>query len=1207
MKGSSIVWIRCFFYLWLCFASVARIAGQGSSNPTNSGEFFPVDLSRFVTTVFSNAPQGTTWSYLPRGLQVMGGIPFRIDGKFEVTGIEGLKGGNEYIPTRVSGIPIGRTAEKLVLLHATGFTEKDGTPLANLVLHYAGGKEQSLRMIYGVHVRNWYEDRYEKKKSLLDPNSTVVWNGDDDSERNTPVRLHRTIFANPLPNIPLESVDVVSLFSHSPPIIFALTIQNGGPDLKPITSSAAQHVINKGEREPDSTYARTMRVRPVAAESGELLTNSTLFVTVADDTASYLWGAYRAASDGLMSFDYPPPHTLFINLLVKSPGRAPLFLTPARQNTGRFPVEIAAKLQPGQTIGGTVKDDSGKPVPDAEILVSSVSRTKVRTYTQIDYDQVRSDSSGNWRCQSMPRSFSNLVLTITHPEYRATTYVDAATNKAVNVVPPVDLVTQKGVLTLQHGLLVQGTVKTPANQPVANAEVFFIETVGSAKPRRSIRTGADGKYKFVATAESGEAAVAVIARGFAPRYEAFFLDNNLKPVDFTMGPGGQLKLRLTDQQQAPIPSALVKLDSWYGLQLFDWRTTTDDSGHAVWTNAPDGPLLFSFSKTNFFNMRANLTASSGEMNYMLRKMSAAVGTVVDAETKKPIDEFTIVKGHSYSPGEPIRWNRYSGSTSRGRNGRYSVRLEDYYNGQTRIMIEAPGYMPALSEIFTKPGWYTNDFELKKGHGINGIVVLASGEPVPNCSVVIVDPGTSAYLDQTGEFRQSSGNGDYTRTDARGHFEFPPKAESQTLMAACDKGFVQVPGDKLPEDGKVVLQPWGHIKGVVKVGPPGDSPKSVVAESKYGRYGAEAGRDYPALSLQLRATPDAAGNFVFPKVPPGLRTVGIYHEIRSSYRSTSSTSHAVPTMVKPGETNEVVIGGLGRTLLGHMVTPGGNPRDVDWKRDLNSLTLRLEGNPELESVTMPALKTEEERQAFYAARNERIKQFWMTDKGRELQLKQRSYVLDFDTNGTFRVYNVPPGTYDLYVSLTQSEDEESSSYQQIGYASKQIVIPDGATDEPFDCGGIEIRVRRNLRIGQTAPAFEGKSLDGKAIKLEDFKGKYVLIDFCAKWSGSYGQQIQNLKALNDTYGKDGRLVILSLSVDYQEQTARELMKEMGVTWTACYLGGWSETTVPASFGVEGIPHAVLIGPDGKVLAKNLKGSYLRTAVRNAIERRTASRL
>src|SRR5678815_2652699 len=82
-----------------------------------------------------------------------------------------------------------------------------------------------------------------------------------------------------------------------------------------------------------------------------------------------------------------------------------------------------------------------------------------------------------------------------------------------------------------------------------------------------------------------------------------------------------------------------------------------------------------------------------------------------------------IRDSSYSPGEPIRWNRYSGSTTKGRNGRYNVRLDDYYNGQSKIMIEAPGYIPVMTPSFSKPGWYTNDFAMKKGTGFDGTICL----------------------------------------------------------------------------------------------------------------------------------------------------------------------------------------------------------------------------------------------------------------------------------------------------------------------------------------------------------------------------------------------------------------------------------------------------------------------------------------------------
>jgi len=58
-------------------------------------------------------------------------------------------------------------------------------------------------------------------------------------------------------------------------------------------------------------------------------------------------------------------------------------------------------------------------------------------------------------------------------------------------------------------------------------------------------------------------------------------------------------------------------------------------------------------------------------------------------------------------------------------------------------------------------------------------------------VVIVDAGASAYLDQTGEFRQSSGSGDFARTDARGHFEFPPKGSETCSETSTSEIPIQI--------------------------------------------------------------------------------------------------------------------------------------------------------------------------------------------------------------------------------------------------------------------------------------------------------------------------------------------------------------------------------------------------------------------------------
>lgn len=1254
------------FLVLLGFAQAQAATEEAKTN--SPAEYFPIDLSPFITTVFSNAPPGNVWSLLPRGQQTLQGVPFKVDGKFEVTGMDSLKGNNESGRGRVAGIPLGRKADKVVLLHGTGWTEKDATPMAKVVLHYANGQERSFRIAYGIHLRNWYEDRSEKKKGIADPNSTVAWNGgDEESERSVAFRLYKTIFQNPLPGEVIQSVDFVSLFSHATPIIVGLTLQNGGPEFKSVNSTAFIRLFKKALSEPDSVYTATMKIRAMASDSGAVLSNSTLFVTLNDDQNSYSLGAYTADGRGTLSFDYPPHQTLSLNLLVKVPNRAPLFLIPERRRDGSFPAEIAAKLEPGATIGGMVKDDAGKPVAGAEVLISSVSRAKSRVYTQLDYDLVHSDSTGHWQSASLPHSFSNLVLRLEHPEYKPISYQQPgpATNTAssgsfaerlgalvetlpppgapqqplpnnlqkrvaarlpnaaknakavparppvetkVNIVSTEDLVANKAVLTMQHGLLVQGTVRGNTNQPLANAEVYFFDNLNLPKTKRLVRTKADGRFSFVANSDSGEAAVAVIAKGFAPRYEAFFLEPALKPFELALNAGSAVKAKVIDMEQKPVIDATVKLEQWHNTQILNWQIQTDADGKFSWTSAPEGPLTFSITKSNYFNIRTSMAASSGETTMTMRKMSNLSGAVVDAETKQPIPEFTILKGHSYSPGEPIRWNRYSGSMSKGRNGHYSVRLEDYYNGQSKIMIEAPGYMPVLSAAFTKPGWYTNDFALEKGKGIAGTIMLTNGEPVANCGVVLVDPGNSASLDPNSEFRANYGNADFVRTDAQGHFEFPPKAEVQTLMAAHDKGFVQIQTDKLPADGKIALQQWGHIKGVVKVGPKMEPGQLVVLQSLYRRYG-EEGRQGPALSLYLRGTTDAQGHFTFNKVPPGDRTVGLYYELRrmsgSSSYTTSSSGHAVPITVKAGETNEVPVGGTGRTITGRIAVVGADQNEVDWKRDFHTINLRVPGNPELEPVTMTGINTEEERQKFWQERNERMKAFWRTEKGRELELKQRSYVLQFETNGSFYAYNIPPGTYDMYVHPTDPTDE-NDSYRQIGSLSKQFAVPDGPADQPFDTGSHDLAIKKPLRIGQSAPKFEAKTLDGKTINLTNYLGKYVLLNFTAKYLGpQQTTEIQTLKSLYDSYGKDGKLAIISLSLDNEEKLAKDSVTENGIAWPVCHLGNWGMTQVPARFGVDGVPHSILISPTGTIVNKSMAGTYMKTAVRNALESKTAS--
>src|SRR5262249_36250843 len=164
------------------------------------------------------------------------------------------------------------------------------------------------------------------------------------------------------------------------------------------------------------------------------------------------------------------------------------------------------------------------------------------------------------------------------------------------------------------------------------------------------------------------------------------------------------------------------------------------------------------------------------------------------------------------------------------------------------------YLPAVSPTFSTAGIFTNDFELKKGKGISGTVQLPDGTPVPNATIALVDASDSAYMDRPGELRRTSSSGDFQRSDLRGHFEFAPKFEAHTLIAAHDKGYAEVRASNVLANGIVVLQPWARVTGVVRVGPKLQPGRSVALQSFYYSYG-QAGRQSPALSLYLKAEPD----------------------------------------------------------------------------------------------------------------------------------------------------------------------------------------------------------------------------------------------------------------------------------------------------------------------------------------------------------------
>ncbi|MBK7632235.1 MAG: TlpA family protein disulfide reductase [Ignavibacteriales bacterium] len=120
-------------------------------------------------------------------------------------------------------------------------------------------------------------------------------------------------------------------------------------------------------------------------------------------------------------------------------------------------------------------------------------------------------------------------------------------------------------------------------------------------------------------------------------------------------------------------------------------------------------------------------------------------------------------------------------------------------------------------------------------------------------------------------------------------------------------------------------------------------------------------------------------------------------------------------------------------------------------------------------------------------------------------------------------------------------------------------------------------------GDKAPDFSLKSFEGKTIKLSDYKGKVVIIDFWATWCPPCRKGIPDLVSIQNDFTKD--VIIIGISLD-GEKTIKDVpsfVKSYGINYPIVY---GDEKVVSAYGGIEGIPTAFIIDKKGNVVDKHV---------------------
>ncbi|MGO9464621.1 MAG: carboxypeptidase regulatory-like domain-containing protein [Isosphaeraceae bacterium] len=863
-------------------------------------------------------------------------------------------------------------------------------------------------------------------------------------------------------------------------------------------------------------------------------------------------------------------------------------------------------LQPGETLGGLMQDEAGRPIAGATVYLWSYNHKKKDPHEALYQLRAVSGPDGKWQTSGAPETTGELFgFKIVHPDF-----LSVRDYSQEEIIPKIaDLRAGKAVTVMKKGVPIEGRVVDGDGKPVAGARVL------SADHERAVFTYADpfviatdaaGHFR-TGQVKPGAWFLVAMAKGHAPGDQKVMIGTAVPQVEIKLGRPRVFKGRVVDRDGKPVAGAYIDPDVWRGHRGLGVLLWTGADGRFRWDDAPNDELIVNVNATGYRGVfQERVAPTSEEVVFTLVPSLAIRGKLVDAETKKRIDN-ALVEYSALDPatGRPLKWTnlpRFGSGT-----GVHQGNLDANFpvtDSVYKLRIRSAGYLEFVSRAFRREEKVVLGFDVAlrpgtaKPAGDVATVLGPSGKPLAGARLVEIQHVGGVTIENGVPNLMQSNRIRETRTSPQGEFEIPSFEHGGAILILGDDSFAFAGTDSLKRSRTLRATPYGQIEGRCFVGGRAVPDQELELHGELSNRSTRSG-----VSIRQTVKTDKEGRFTFRSVIP-TRGIRIARKDRDDAHP-RFWSLGEPVRVEPGATRQVILGGTGRPVIGRVEPPEGWAKPIDFT---DRSEARIDSNQPWAPTPVSLFRGKTSLPGNeIMAWNER----WSNSpESWDYAERRVSMGVLLAPDGSFRIDDVPPGDYRLAVRVngepaflfTSVRMRDSGPFLRIVRTFTMPEVP-RARKDPLDLGVIELQPRVAFEAGQPAPTFDVTTIDGKKLVVpRDFRGKFLLLDFGTMWDIQARHQIPPLNDVYEKFGQgpDPRLAILTLTSAPDTAATREFIAEKGEPWPQAIIGPLSNP-ITSLYGIDddNVSTVTLIGPDGRIVAAVLWGQRIGEAVGKAL--------